>query len=52
LASELFTLREIFGDDLPRDPRFAGPVTAALKKLYAQGAKQTVAEFSTTATDI
>ncbi|MGO4387894.1 mannitol dehydrogenase family protein [Microvirga sp. 2YAF29] len=45
LSGELFTLREIFGDDLPRDPRFTGSVTSALKKLYAQGAKRTVAEI-------
>jgi fructuronate reductase len=42
LAPELFALREIFGDDLPADPRFTGPVSAALTRLYAQGAKQTV----------
>lgn len=43
LAGALFALREIFGDDLPNDPRFTGPVLAALKQLYAQGAKRTVA---------
>lgn len=52
LAGELFAVREIFGDDLPGDARFTGPVTVALKKLYAQGAKQSVAEFSIPATDI
>jgi len=46
LARELFTLREIFGDDLPADTRFTGPVTAALKQLYAKGSRQTVAEWS------
>jgi fructuronate reductase len=45
LSGELFAIREIFGDDLPRDPRFTTPVTAALKKFYAQGAKRTVAEI-------
>jgi fructuronate reductase len=45
LASELFALREIFGDDLPQDVRFTTPVTAALAQLHAQGAKRTVAEW-------
>lgn len=43
LANALFAIKEIFGDDLPHDARFTGPVTMALAKLYAQGAKQTVA---------
>jgi fructuronate reductase len=45
LASELFGIREIFGDDLPHDARFTGPVMSALAKLYAQGAKRTVSEL-------
>lgn len=45
LSGELFAYREIFGDDLPHDPRFTGPVIAALEKLFAQGAKRTVAEI-------
>ncbi|MEZ0169971.1 mannitol dehydrogenase family protein [Microvirga sp. TS319] len=45
LASGLLAMREIFGDDLPGDPRFTGPVGAALARLYAQGAKRTVAEW-------
>jgi fructuronate reductase len=40
-------VREIFGDDLPGDPRFTGAVTAALAQLYAKGAKRTVAEIGT-----
>ncbi|MBF9233653.1 mannitol dehydrogenase family protein [Microvirga alba] len=48
LASELFAVREIFGDDLPADPRFTRTVTAALSRLYANGAKRTVAEFPST----
>jgi fructuronate reductase len=43
LAGGLFGVREIFGDDLPGDPRFTGAVTAALAQLYARGAKRTVA---------
>ncbi|WP_414473586.1 mannitol dehydrogenase family protein [Microvirga sp. M2] len=48
LAGGLFAMREIFGDDLPRDPRFTGPVGTALARLYAQGAKRTVAEWIAT----
>ena len=42
LAEELFAVREIFGDDLPQDPRFTGAVTNGLKSLYEKGAKRTV----------
>ena len=45
LAGELFGVREIFGDDLPGDPRFTGAVTAALAQLYADGARKTVARL-------
>ncbi|NIX77287.1 mannitol dehydrogenase family protein [Microvirga terricola] len=45
LARELFTVREIFGDDLPADPRFVEAVVSALTRLYEKGAKRTVAEF-------
>ncbi|MCG7391773.1 mannitol dehydrogenase family protein [Microvirga sp. ACRRW] len=45
LAGELLAVREIFGDDLPHDARFTGPVKAALGQLYAQGAKRTVANW-------
>jgi fructuronate reductase len=45
LAGDLFALREIFGDDLPNDARFTGPVTSALRQLYAHGAKRTVADW-------
>lgn len=45
LAGEFFAVREIFGDDLPNDPRFTGSVTSALAQLYAKGAKQTVSEL-------
>ncbi|WP_262030901.1 mannitol dehydrogenase family protein [Microvirga sp. Mcv34] len=45
LAHALFGIREIFGDDLPSDPRFTQPVTAHLAWLYEKGARRTVAEF-------
>ncbi|HEX2138070.1 MAG TPA: mannitol dehydrogenase family protein [Microvirga sp.] len=46
LAHELFTIREIFGDDLPADARFTGAVTAALAQLYTHGARKTVSELA------
>ncbi|MGO4524105.1 mannitol dehydrogenase family protein [Microvirga sp. 2MCAF35] len=45
LANALFGVREIFGDDLPNDPRFTETVTAHLARLYEKGARRTVAEF-------
>jgi len=48
LASELFAIHEIFGNDLPSDPRFTRAVTEALGLLYANGAKRTVADFTST----
>ncbi|MEO3434655.1 mannitol dehydrogenase family protein [Inquilinus sp. CAU 1745] len=42
LAPALLRVREVFGSDLPADPHFTGPVTAALKRLYADGAKRAV----------
>ncbi|NBJ10572.1 mannitol dehydrogenase family protein [Microvirga arsenatis] len=45
LAGELFAVREVFGDDLPRDPRFTGTVTEALARLFAQGARRTVSDW-------
>jgi len=43
LARGLLSLRAIFGDDLPREPRFAVPVAAWLAALYADGAARTLA---------
>ncbi|PWC32788.1 mannitol dehydrogenase family protein [Azospirillum sp. TSO35-2] len=43
LAQALFGLTTVFGEDLPRDPRFTGPVTAALRRLFAEGARAVVA---------
>jgi fructuronate reductase len=45
LSRELFAVREIFGDDLPNDLRFTSGVTAALARLFANGAKRTVSEL-------
>jgi fructuronate reductase len=45
LAGALFGVREIFGDDLPKDPRFTEAVTANLTRLYERGARRTVSEF-------
>ncbi|WP_207479267.1 mannitol dehydrogenase family protein [Arenibaculum pallidiluteum] len=42
LVRGYLALREVFGDDLPRSPAFAEPVTAALGRLFAQGARRTV----------
>ena len=39
-------LSQIFGDDLPRDPRFIDSVTKALGDLFARGAAATVARGS------
>ena len=44
LAPALLEIREVFGEDLPRDPRFTRPVTAALGRLLALGAKRVVEE--------
>ncbi len=43
LADGLFRLAAVFGDDLPADSRFTGPVRAALRRLYAEGARKVVA---------
>jgi fructuronate reductase len=45
LAGELFAVREIFGEDLPGDRRFTGPVTEALEQLFANGSRRTVASW-------
>jgi fructuronate reductase len=43
LAQALLGIREIFGDDLPADPRFTRAVIGALGRLYEAGARRTVA---------
>lgn len=44
LAPELLGVREVFGDDLPADPRFTGAVETALDRLFTRGAAATVAD--------
>jgi fructuronate reductase len=44
LTPALAALTEIFGNDLPREPRFVTAVTAALGRLYAVGARRAAAE--------
>jgi fructuronate reductase len=48
LARALLGLRPIFGDDLPRDPRFTAAVVGWLAALYADGAARTVARAVST----
>lgn len=43
LAPALMAVTEIFGTDLPADPRFTAPVTDALARLFRDGAAKTVA---------
>jgi fructuronate reductase len=43
LVPALLEVREVFGDDLRKDPRFVDPVTDNLSSLLAQGAKRTIA---------
>jgi fructuronate reductase len=43
LGPALLALPEIFGTDLPGDPRFVGPVLAALNSLFSVGAARAVA---------
>ena len=43
LARGFLSLRAIFGDDLPADPRFSGRVASWLSALFADGAARTVA---------
>jgi fructuronate reductase len=45
LAPALLAVQEIFGN-LADDPRFAAPVTAALGRLFADGARKTVGSLS------
>ncbi|OYU48477.1 MAG: mannitol dehydrogenase [Rhizobiales bacterium PAR1] len=44
LAPALLAMPEIFGSDLPADPRFTAPVTKALESLFTKGAAKTVSE--------
>jgi fructuronate reductase len=42
LAASLLEVKEVFGEDLPRDPRFASPVGEALATLFRDGSKKAV----------
>ena len=42
LAPALLSVREVFGDDLPRNPVFATAVTEALRRLLDVGARRSV----------
>ncbi len=44
LARGFFAVSEVFGADLPADPRFTGPVTDRLASLMARGARAAVAD--------
>ena len=44
LARGLLGIRAVFGEDLPRDPRFTEAVTTWLAALCAQGSARTVAD--------
>jgi len=48
LARALLSLRAIFGDDLPRAPRFTTAVTDWLQALHADGAARTIARAIST----
>jgi fructuronate reductase len=42
LAKALLSVSDIFGADLPSDPRFVAPVEAALDRLFAHGARAAI----------
>jgi fructuronate reductase len=44
LAPALLAMSDVFGRDLPRDPRFVSAVTGALERLSVAGARQAVAQ--------
>ena len=46
LAAAYLGVTEVFGDDLPADPRFSGPVARALAELLEFGARATVARMA------
>ncbi|MEK0083989.1 hypothetical protein U1T56_12570 [Geminicoccaceae bacterium SYSU G07066] len=43
LVPVLIGVRELFGEDLPRDPRFRAAVETALDRLLARGVRRTLA---------
>jgi fructuronate reductase len=48
LANAYLSLSEVFGTDLPSDPRFRKAAAAALTRLMTRGAAQAVVEFNET----
>ena len=46
LVAGFLAVREVFGDDLPREQRFVDAVTAALRSLIERGASATVADWT------
>ena len=44
LVAGFLAVREVFGDDLPREQRFVEAVTAGLRSLIERGASATVAD--------
>lgn len=50
-AQRLFAIRAIFDEDLHNEPRFTGPVTRWLARLFSHGAAKTVSEAVTNRTD-
>jgi fructuronate reductase len=44
-ASALFRLESVFGQDLPNDPEFTGPVTGHLRRLLTEGARRAVSNL-------
>ena len=42
LARALMSVKTVFGTELPQNPQFVAPVTDALRRLLANGARQTV----------
>ena len=46
LVAGFLTVREVFGDDLPREQRFVDAVTAGLRSLFERGASATVADWT------
>jgi fructuronate reductase len=46
LAPAYLAMTEIFGNDLPADPRFSRPVAEALAQLVERGSKRTVLEWN------
>jgi fructuronate reductase len=46
IVERFLGLTEVFGADLPRNPRFSAVVSGALRKLLDKGAAATVQEFA------